>query len=274
MLLARRFQDAAIASLILAFAASTAAANPVRVGVTEYVYQDLAEQIGGKLVKVTLLHNPASASQLPPLDLVICGRSNGETHLRDVIRHLTTPPFVIEVSSSTQFPWYDVQAMADLSQQIATELKRRTPADALKITANARNALTAFHAFDRRIEEVAKVYANSDVLLGDTLYEATVERLRFKIRNQSYLKSFRPGAPPAAKSIANVTEAIQRREGSIFIYDKDAAGPAITQLVDLANNSGVPVVALHEQLPKGVHYQQWMLRQLNAVHGALNEASP
>lgn len=273
MLLARRFQDAVAALLVLVSLASTASANPIRVGVTEYVYQDLTEQIGGKLVKVTLLHNPTSASQLPPLDLVICSRSSGDTHLRNAIQQLPTRPFAIEVSSSARFPWYDVQAMTDLSQRIATELKRRAPADGLRIAANVRSTLTAFHTFDRRIEEIAKVYAKSDILLGDTLYEGTVDRLRFKIRDQGYLKSFRPGASPPAKSIASLKEAIQRREGGIFIYDKDAAGSAIAKLADLANNNGVPVVALHEQPPRGVHYQQWMLRQLNAVHGALNEAS-
>jgi hypothetical protein len=36
----------------------------------------------------------------------------------------------------------------------------------------------------------------------------------------------------------------------------------------------MPVVGLRENLPSGLHYQQWMLRQLNAVHGALNEAAP
>jgi len=269
----RPFRNAGVAFAAWLLASHASAASPVRIGVSDRVYEDLAEQIGGRAVSVSLYQHPVSA--LPALDIVICDCSRRDSWLAEA-RH-GTQALVIKASDETanlEPPWYDVQGMAHLTKTLAAELTRHAPAEAQYIATNTARAMTGFSALDRRIEEVAKDYANSDVLLADELFRGLIGRLQFKIRDEHYLKSLKPGTQPSPQSIVTLRDAIQRRSGSIFLYDKDAAGPALQEIVSLANDGGIPVVALHEHPPKGLHYQQWMLRQINAVHGALNEASP
>jgi zinc/manganese transport system substrate-binding protein len=279
MLNARPFRNACVALVVWLLASTAAAADPVRVGVSEQVYGDLAQQIGGRAIAVSLFQRPVSP--LPALDIVICGCSRSDGWLAEaaqrgaeVLAVRATNQPVAGHRAGMEFPWYDVPAMARLAQTLAAELTRRAPAEARYIASNTAHAMAGFSALDRRIEDVAKTYANSDVLLADELFRDMTGRLRFKIRDEDYLNNLKPGAPPSARSLAGLKQAIQRRAGSIFLYDKDAAGAAIKELATLATENGIPVVALHERSPKGLHYQQWMLRQINAVHGALNEAAP
>lgn len=278
MLNARSFRTASTTLLAAwLFASHAAIAAPVRIGVSDNVYGDLAQQIGGQAVTVSFFQHPFST--LPALDIVICGCSGSDAWLADAA-HRKIQVAVIKASTQPmqrvdmEFPWYDVQAMVRLTRTLGVELTRRAPSESQSIASNTARALAGFSALDQRIEEVSKHYANSDVLLADELFRGMTGRLRFKIRDEDYLKGLKLGAQPSPKSIATLRDAIQRRLGSIFIYDKDAAGTALQELVASANDNGISVVALHEHPPRGLHYQQWMLRQINAVHGGLNEASP
>lgn len=279
MLFAQRLREMGATLAALLFATNVAAADVVRIGVSNLVYEDLARQIGGgQAVTVLLFQRPIFP--LPKLDIVICGCSGSDAWLANAAQH-EKEAFVIKASNQSaahradiESPWYDVRGMARLTETLAAELTRRAPAEAEQIASNTRRAMAGFSALDRRIDEVSKAYANADVLLADELSRGAIERLRFNIRDEDYLKSLKPGTSPSAKATASLEKAIQRWTGSIFLYDKDAANPTVKELVGLANDGGIPVVALHKQPPKGLHYQQWMLRQMNAVHGALNEASP
>jgi zinc/manganese transport system substrate-binding protein len=138
---------------------------------------------------------------------------------------------------------------------------------------------TVSHAADsdpinRKIEQIATTYAGTDVFLTDIRFLGLVERLRFKVQDGAYIKAPQSGGVPSAKLIAELKDAIMGHKAMILLYNRDAATPATDELVAIANDAGIPVVGLGEKLPSGLSHQQWMLRQLNAIHGALNEASP
>jgi zinc/manganese transport system substrate-binding protein len=138
---------------------------------------------------------------------------------------------------------------------------------------------TVSHAADsdpinRKIEEIATTYAGADVFLTDARFLGLVERLRFKVQDGAYIKALQSGGAPSAKSIAELKDAIMGHKAMILLYNRDTKTALSDEVVALANDAGIPVVGLGEKLPSGLHYQQWMLRQLNAIRGALNEASP
>lgn len=254
--------------------ANAATAGVVQIGVSEYVYGDLAQQIGGSAVAITPLPG-AEKGGVPQLDLIICDcSSKGAVRLDQAAQSQSAVVINVAHPQVSSFPWYDVRLMAEVSRRITAELTRRLPDQAQRITVDAAKSMAQFQSLDRRIGEVARDYANADVILADDWFRGMAERLRFKIQDEDVIKGRKLGTPLSGKSIAALRQAIQRRAGSIFIYDKDAASAVIEELAGVAQENGIPVVALRERLPKGLHYQQWMLRQINAVHGALNEASP
>ena len=268
----------------LLIATGTGGAEPVRIGVSDAVYADLAHQIGGPVVAISLLDRQAvvasgAPSALTGQDIVLCGGI--DTRLCDAVRRASPAPVVIEAGQPATdsrpepgWPCYDMRAMAALARDVAGELSRRVPAQAPRIAANLALVMDGFRRIDRKIDEIARTYAASDVIITAPFADLIAERLRFKIQDPTYIAGLRRGVPPSAASVAALRDAVERRKASILVYDRDALTPAINSLVALANDSGIPVVGLGETLPRGLHYQQWMLRQLNAIHGALNEASP
>jgi zinc/manganese transport system substrate-binding protein len=261
--------------------AAAMAAGPVRIGTSEFVYSDLAQQIGESAVSVTLLDRrtvAARGNSLAGSDLILSGGTAADAWLRDAARNASPRPVVLEVARHTankpnaaELPIYDPTAVAAAAQYLAGELSRRAPAAAPAIAANLARYAEAFRPIDRKMAEIAKSYEGTQVFLTDASFLGLVRRLHFGVQDEAYLKS---GGAPSAKSVAELKDAIGGRKASILIYDRDAAPGINNDLVEIANDSGIPVVGLGEKLPSGLHYQQWMLRQLNVIHGALNEASP
>jgi zinc/manganese transport system substrate-binding protein len=267
--------------LPLLLPAASMAAGPVRIGASDFVYRDLAQQIGGSAVSVTLLDRrtvAARGNSLAGSDLILSGGTAADAWLRDALRNAPSRPVVFEVARHTtdkpdaaELPIYDPTAVAGAARDLASELSRRAPAEAPAIAANLARYAEAFRAIDRKMAEIARTYQGTQVFLTDASFLGLVRRLHFGVQDEAYLKS---SAAPSAKSVAELKDAIGRRMASILIYNRDAATGITNDLVEIANDSGIPVVGLGEKLPSGLHYPQWMLRQLNVIHGALNEASP
>ena len=247
-----------------------ASATPVQLIASNSMYADLAVQIGGPNVLATVLeHGPNRQPLIQSGSIVLCGSTRADAWLRDTAQRMSPPAIVVQVpqgryeeSDNVQVPWFDVMAISTFTRALAHELTQRAPSAAQGFAGNLANTEAGFQAVSRRIAEVAKDYAGSDVIVADDLSRAVTRQLGFK-------------AVPLSRSARSaIAQAIERREGSIFLYDRDAADPKIKELVNSATDGGIPVVALQEKLPRGLHYQQWALRQWNTIHGALNEASP
>jgi len=280
-------QDVRAGLLIIALllTANGAVAAPVRITVSDTGYADLAHQIGDPGVAVTLLkaEKPAAngARGLPPSDVVMCGGTKSDAWLCEQARRTAPLPVVIEAMAQTAggqeeraFPWYAPKTVLALAGQLAAELSRRLPAEAPRIAANLARTQTTFRSIDRKIAEIAHLYEGTDVIVTDQLSRGFVDQFRFKIVDDNYLKALSRNGTPSAAAVAALNDAIQGRKASILVYDQSATTPAVKDLIAAANDTGMPAVGVRETAPRGLHYQQWLLRQLNAVHGALNQAAP
>ena len=255
-----------------------------RIGTSEFIYSDLAQQIGGTAVSVAFLDRQtvvARGNSVAGSDLIICGGTAADAWLRDAAENASPQPVIFEVLRYTsekpnagELPIYDPSAISGAAQDIAKELTRRAPAESQTIAANLARYAEAFRPIERRMTEIARGYEGTQVFLTSASFRGLVKRLHFEVQDEAYLRDPKSDTTPSRKSIAELKDAIARRKASILIYDRDAATEITNDLVGIANNSGIPVVGLGEKLPSGLHYQQWMLRQLNAIRGALNEASP
>jgi ABC-type Zn uptake system ZnuABC Zn-binding protein ZnuA len=280
-------QDVRAGLLIVALllTANGAVAAPVRIAVADAVYADLAHQIGDPGVAVTLLkaesRGGSAARSFPPSDVVICSEAKSDAWLCEQARRAAPPPVVIETTAQTPggqdepaFPRYDTKTVLMLTGQLAAELSSRLPAEAPRIAANLARTQTALRSIDRKIELIAHLYQGTDVIVTDQFSRGFVDQFRFKVEDGNYLKALSRSGTPSTASVATLNDAIQRRKASILVYDQNATTPAIKQLIAAANDTGMPAVGVRETAPGGLHYQQWLLRQVNAVHGALNQAAP
>ena len=257
-----------------------ALAEQVRVVASNNAYADIARQIGGAAVAVSIADNPRdAASAVRRKSIVLCGWAQADAALRDAARRALPNATLIELPRhgadepvSIDLPWYDTASISVLAQAYADQLMQIRPELALQFAGNLVRMRTGLAAIAHRIREIAKDYANSEVVAADPLSRAVAHRLRFTTTVPA-AGNDPPGAI-STKSIDDLEKALESREGSIFLYDnRDAAKSEMKKLVSMASQNGVPVAGLQDRLPTGLHYQQWVLRQWNMVHGALNQAS-
>jgi len=264
------------------FAIASARAAPLHVVVPARAYADLAETISGGSVSISLMAAPLShdgSLALPPDALVLCSGTRADAWLPDAALRTAPRSTVVEVYGPSQgetadvaFPWYDLPAVTAFSRAIANEISRREPEAAMHVALNLMRLLNDFGTVQQRINEIAKDYAHSDVIVADEFSRAVARQLGFGTKGLA--AHDQRSLPSSASTTAALEDAVQRREGSIFLYDMDVARPAIKELIAAATDNGIPVVALQETLPTGLHYQTWAMRQWNTIHGALNEAAP
>ena len=271
-----------VAAAWFLFAITSASAEPVHVVVADRAYADLVETIAGSPISVAVVGSSIARGEnaitFPPGSLVLCSGTRADAWLRDAASRAVAPVTVLDVyrpaedhDSNIAFPWYDLPAIAVFSRTIANELAHREPAAASRVEANLNRLLGDFKAIKDRLDKVARDYAHSDVIVADDLSRDVARQLGFKALGLAN-RGQRGALPPT--NLTSLQEAIQRHAGSIFLYDKDIPNPAIKRVIAAATDSGIPVVALQEKLPTGLHYQRWARRQWNTIHGALNEAAP
>ncbi|HUC48590.1 MAG TPA: zinc ABC transporter substrate-binding protein [Xanthobacteraceae bacterium] len=259
---------------------NAALAEQVRVLASNNVYADIARQIGGAAVTVSIADSRgAETSMVRPNSIILCGWAQADAALRDAARRaspsatLIEPPrHASEEAASVAVPWYDAEPMFALAHAYADRLMRIRPDLALQFAGNLAHMRMGFDAIAHRIGEIARDYANSEVVAADPLSRRVANRLGFKAAGPAAADGSRGAL--SAESFSVLKKALETREGSIFLYDSDVANPELKKLVSLARQNGVPPVGLQDKLPSGLPYQQWVLRQWNTVHGALNEASP
>ncbi len=264
----------------IVFAATSAWAEPLHIVVPDRAYADLAETIAGPPVSVSVAGpftaRSTGAIALAPGSVVLCSGTRADAWLREAASRAGSSVTVIEVynsaeGSKTVFPWYDLKAITAFSRAIVNELARREPASAARLEANLARLLSELNPVKARIDELSKDYARSDIIVADDLSRDVALELGFRAKG---LPGRNRQNASGSQVSASVEEAIQRHEGSIFLYDKDISNPSIKTLVAAATDSAVPVVALQEKMPTNLHVPRWALRQWNTIHGALNEAAP
>jgi ABC-type Zn uptake system ZnuABC Zn-binding protein ZnuA len=258
------------------FSGTYALAEQVQVVTSNTAYADIARQIGGAAVVVSVIDSPrVAASSVRPKSIVLCGWARTDASLRDAARRalpnttlIELPRPAPEVPVSIDLPWYDTASISELARAYADQLMRIQPSLALQFAGNLIRMREGLGTIDRRTKEIAKDYANSEIIAADPLSRAIATKLGFEAVGPT------DAGKISAKSANDLKKSIESREGSIFLYESDAANPDFKNLVAVANRNGIPVVALQDKLPPRLRYQQWVLRQWNTIHGALNEASP
>jgi zinc/manganese transport system substrate-binding protein len=251
------------------------AAARVKIVAAESVYADIAGQIGGDRVSVALMSRARGAVR-PQASIVLLNGGKYDAWARDAQpkgKILEAAQFSVTGSDAGPYFWYDFEAMHGFADALAKELERLDPAGSSDYSRNFANFETSLTKLETKRDEVRKFYRVSKVLVTDNIYVQMIHDLDFSISDPNLAKETTNDLA-LANGGAVLKRAIAEKSASIFIYDSERRTPLLTKLAALANEGGVPAAGVRETKPASLTYQQWMLRELNSVHGALNEAAP
>lgn len=274
-----------------------AGGTPVSVVASTAVYGDIAKQIAGGAASVTAIitdpgvdpHSYQASARtqltLSRADVVI---ENGggyddfvDTLLRSAGNSRATVLNAVDISGRTaggdtqlnEHVWYDLPAMAKLSDQLAGALSAADPPHAPAFTANA----DAFKQKVRRLAAVAasirSAHAGTGVAVTEPVPLYLLAACGLVNRTPAaFSQAIEEGTGVPAAVLRRTLDLFARQDVALLAYNEQSFGPQAQQVRAAAHSNDVPVVPVTETLPDGKDYLTWMSDNLSAIQRALDGA--
>jgi len=282
-------------SFILCLLAAPAVARPaLSIVAAENFYGDVAQQIAGPdFVVSSILNNPdqdphlfeaspSVARLLSDATIVVC---NGADYDPWITRLLATTPAanrkVIVVAQllhhrhgSNPHLWYDPGTMPVYANALAAALAERDPARKDADDQRLRAFLASLEPITAKIAALRASFAGTPVTATEPVFGYMAAALGFRMRNERFQLAIMNDTEPRMSDVAAFEDDLRGRRVRLLIYNAQASAPVAQRLLGIARQARIPVVGVTETAPGGMHYQDWIMGELDAIARALAAASP
>jgi len=283
--------------LLVALLASPAlgrpAASPIAIVAAENFYGDVAQQIGGPAVAVaSLMTNPdqdphlfeASASTARALagaHIVIFNGADYDPWMAKLLGASRRSGRVAIVAADLMHKapgdnphlWYDSKTMPAVATALAAALEQADPAHAPDYERRLQGFLQSLRPLDARIAEMRQKYAGIPVTATEPVAGYLADALGLKMRNRRFQIAVMNDAEPPAADVAAFQDDLKGHKVKVLLYNSQATEELTRRMRDIATAANIPVVGVSETEPPKTSYQDWMMRQLNALDRALAGAA-
>jgi zinc/manganese transport system substrate-binding protein len=280
-----------LTAAVLLLACQPAAAGRIAVVAAENFYGDIAQQIGGPDVAVTsILANPEQdphlfeaspsvARALSAARLVVYNGIGYDPWIEKLLAAVRRPgrkaiavaALVGRTPGDNPHLWYDPATMPALAAALADELGAADPphrSDYRRRLAQFRQSLAPLTG---RIAALREHFAGTPVSATEPVFGYMFRALGMAVRHERFQLAVMNNTEPGASVIAAFERDLKTHRVRLLVYNSQATDPLARRMVTIAEGAGIPVVAVTETEPPGTTYQQWMMRELDAVARALGE---
>ncbi len=271
-----------------------AIAAPLRVVAAENVYGDIAAQIGGDAVSVTsVLNNPAQdphafeasasvARAVADADLVIYNGANYDPWMAKLLSASKSDKRkVIVVSDLNQLPvgdnphlWYEWDIVLAAADAIATDLANTDGSGADGFKSRKKTLHDALAPVVEKAAAMQRKYDGIAITATEPVFDLMARHIGLEIRNVAFARAVMNDTEPSARDVAAFEDDLRNHRVKALLYNTQSGGGLSLRMKAIAEAQNIPVVGISETEPPGVHYQDWMMSQLNALDAALSGAPP
>ncbi|WP_110689777.1 metal ABC transporter solute-binding protein, Zn/Mn family [Salinicola endophyticus] len=260
----------------------------------ESSYGSMIETIGGDHVEVVSLldspdvnphafrADPQIARQLQDADLVVLNGlgfdgwmepllESTQSDKRQVIRASEAGSHLVMADQNPHL-FYSPRIMLATASRVASALETLDPQHAADYRAN----LDAFK------QTLAPVYSAVQDLIADhpnLSVTATVPVYSYMIALLGYANCYHDiqfasmdNHQPSARQVATFTKALEQRSVDLLIYNQQVHNRLTESQVATAKQAGIPTVGVSAIPLHGEDYAAWQVRQLDAIHAAMDKA--
>ena len=270
----------------------TAGAGPINVVASTNVWGDIVKQVGGDRVTVTsIMSDPNSdphqfesdaktALALSKAQFVVENSLGYDDFMDKLLAASPNPSRVVlnaadsmQISGSDANPhiWYDIAKIPAVASAIADQLGKLDPADAATFTANAKVFNDSLAPINAAIANIKAKYPGAPIGYTERVPGDLIEAAGLALATPaSFAQSIEDGSDPSPADNAAMDSALRDKKVKVLLYNGQVTSPATDAVKQLAQKSGVPVVAMTETIPPSdKDFQNWQLRQINELTKAL-----
>jgi zinc/manganese transport system substrate-binding protein len=281
-------------SLILALAlggllAAPASAAGLSIVAAENFYGDLARQIGGDRVMVTsILSNPdqdphlfeadpSTARALSAAKIVIANGADYDPWMAKLLGagkapgriEIVAADLVGKKAGDNPHLWYDPATLSAVARRLAAALGTADPAHKAEYTKRDAAFEASLQTLDAKIAALQGKFAGLPVTASEPVFGSMAQLLGLDMRNEKFQLAVMNNTEPSAADVAAFEDDLKNHKVKVMLFNSQASDDAVTRLVKIAKEAGVPVVGVSETEPAGTTYQAWMEGQLDALDKAL-----
>ncbi|MFC4812464.1 metal ABC transporter solute-binding protein, Zn/Mn family [Paenibacillus sp. GCM10023250] len=269
---------------------SAADAGKIRIVAAENFYGEVAEAVGGAYVDVTSLltspdadpHDyeptPDASKAVDEAAVVIFNGigydewaqklidASGKAADKTVIR--VASDVMARQDGDNEHVWYNPDTMGRYADYLADRLGRLDPdhkADYAKQAADYKQSLAPLTEAVSELKQAEPL----PVAVSEPVFDYMAQALNLRITDDTFKRAAEEETDPAPQDVAQLQDEIKGKKIAFFVNNTQATSPTVQHLVDLAGQSGVPVVEVTETLPAGKDYVAWMTDILDQIKAAL-----
>lgn len=297
----RKRAMAVTAALVVGLGAAASAGagaqrGRLQVVAAENFWGSIAAQLGGSRVDVTsVISNPATdphdyeptaadARTLAGAQLAIVNGVGYDAWASKLIAAnpvsgrivLTVGDLVGVGADGNPHRWYSPANVNQVIAAISADYAKLDPRDAgyferRRATFEA-EGLTRYH---RLIATIRSRYHGVAVGASESIFAPLAQALGLRlITPPSFLKAISEGTDPTAGDIATIDRQVARRAVKVWVFNSQNSTPDVARITAAARAKGIPVTTITETLsPASASFEQWQVRQLEALEAALRRAT-
>jgi len=261
----------------------------IRVVASTDVYGDIAGTIGGDLVDVTSLitdpdQDPHSFEgdarnqlALSKADLVIengggyddffdtllSGAGNDDAVVVNAVKLSGYPE-----EGLNEHVFYDLPTVRKVAERLAAEFGELSPDGAKEFDANLAEFAASLDGLQEREHAVAADGAGA--VMTEPVAGYLVEAAGFTdLTPPKFSQAIEAESDVPPLVLQQTLDLVRSGQVRLLVYNDQTTGPATEQLLAAAKDAGLPVVAVSETLPAGIHYLDWISTSIDAIAAAL-----
>ncbi|MBO7745717.1 zinc ABC transporter substrate-binding protein [Paenibacillus sp. MWE-103] len=266
-------------------------AGKIRIVAAENFYGEVAEAVGGAYVDVTSLltspdadpHDyeptPDASKAVDEASVVIFNGigydewaqklidASGKAADKTVIR--VASDVMARKDGDNEHVWYNPDTMGKYADYLADRLGRLDPDHKTDYANQASDYKQSLAPLTEAVASL-KQAEPLPVAVSEPVFDYMAQALNLRITDDKFKMAAEEETDPAPQDIARLQDEIKGKEIAFFVNNVQATSPTVQNLVDLAGQSGVPVVEVTETLPAGKDYVAWMTDILSQVQAALD----
>ena len=144
------------------------------------------------------------------------------------------------------------------------------PSHAEYFQANARRFDASLEAWRSALAAFRRQHADTPVAVTGPVANALLEAAGCRILTPLALQlALMNGTDPAPQDVAAQRALLREHKVRVLLYNQQVTNPLTASFLQVAQAAHIPVVGVYETLPKGYHYQGWMLAELDALRAAV-----
>jgi zinc/manganese transport system substrate-binding protein len=257
----------------------------------ENFYGNIASQLGGTYVTVlSILSDPnadphlfepgtANAAAVADARIVIENGLGYDAFMDRLVsaaptpqRRVVTMADVVHITGAGANPhiWYDVPRVPSMAKAIADALGAADPTHRDFYAARLAQFDASLQPLQDAVATLNARDAGAPVAYTEPVPGYLIQAAGLVVRTpDAFAKAIEEGNDPTPQAVAAMEGLITNRQVRVLLYNSQATSPITVRLRQLAQQHGVPIVAVTETLPPGKTFQSWQLGQVEALQRAL-----